>query len=234
MCSAERAIPCGGRVLEVAAHGADVRRHVLVASLTGRRLEMQVLDVGTNDVGVGDSGGEHARDEVCEGRDAIHEDPEPGEHVGASEDTAEDEGEGEEEIGNVAARFGGFNTGDDHTGEGGREEEEREDEEEHEAATLGDGAGGFRVVVEADGVIPGDEDEQAGNSVPGEFDNNVGQHEGAPVVSFRGAFAGFVEGTLGDEVGHDLLDKLAEDREEHEDGEELVLEALKTVFRAEE
>jgi hypothetical protein len=31
---------------------------------------------------------------------------------------------------------------------------------------------------------------------------------------------------LGDKVGHNLLDELAEDGEEHEDGEHLVLEFL--------
>lgn len=35
-------------------------------------------------------------------------------------------------------------------------------------------------------------------------------------------------------MGHDLLDELAEDGEEHEDGKELVLEALETVLGAEE
>ena len=231
---AERAIARCGRVLEVASDGADIRLHVLPASPARGRLEMQVLNVAADDVGVGDGGGKHARDKVRKGRDAVHEDPKPGERVWAGEDTAEDEGEGEEKVGNVASRFGSFDAGDDHTGEGGCEKEEREKKEEHEPTALSDGVGGLRVAEETDGVVPGNEEKEAGNGIPGEFDNDVGEHEGAPVVSFRGALAHFVEGTLGDEVRHDLLNELAENSENHEDGEELVLEALQTVFSAEE
>lgn len=195
---------------------------------------MQELDAVADDVGVCDAGGEHAGDEVGEGREAVHEDPEAGEGLRAGEDAAEDEGEGEEEVRDVAARFGVLDAGDDHAREAGGEEEEGEDEEEHEGAALVDGVAGFRVAVEADGVVPCDEDEEAGEGVPGQLDDDVGEHEGAPGVGFRRPFARFVEGPLGDEVGHDLLDELAEDGEEHEDGKELVLEALETVFGAEE
>ena len=195
---------------------------------------MQVLDGGADDVGVGDGGGEHAADEVGERRDAVHEDPEAGQDRGAGEDAAEDEAEGEDQVGDVAAGFGRLHARDDHVGEGAGEEQELEDEEEHQAAALGDGVGGHRVAVEADGVVPADENEESGERVPGEFDDDVGEHEGFPGVSLGGAFADFVEGTLGDEVGHDLLGELAEDRHEHENREELVLHALLTVLRAKE
>lgn len=195
---------------------------------------MQVLDIGADDVSVCDARGEHTGDEVGEWRDAVHEDPEAGQGLRAGEDAAEDEGEEEEEVSDVAAGFGVFDAGDDHAGEARGEEEEGEHKEEHEGAALVDGVGRFGVAVEPDGVVPCDEDEEAGESVPGEFDDDVREHEGAPGVYFRGPFARFVEGALGDEVGHDLLDELAEDGEEHEDGEELVSQALETVFGAEE
>jgi hypothetical protein len=39
---------------------------------------------------------------------------------------------------------------------------------------------------------------------------------------------------LNDEVGHDLLDKLAEDGEQHENGKHLILKALLTELSLEE
>ena len=47
---------------------------------------MQVFDGGADDVGVGQAGREHTGDEVGEGTDAVHEDPEAGERVGGGED----------------------------------------------------------------------------------------------------------------------------------------------------
>ena len=66
----------GGGVGEVAAVGVDVRGHVVEAGCVGWGLEFDVFDGGALDVGVGEAGGEHAVDEVGEGGDAVHEDPE--------------------------------------------------------------------------------------------------------------------------------------------------------------
>ena len=231
---AEAAVRRRGRVLQVAAGGVDVGGHVGLAGLAGRGLEVQVLDGGADDVGVGDGGRKHAADEVGEGRDSVHEDPEAREHGRAGEHAAEDEAEREDQVGDVSARLGRLDAGDDHVGEGTGEEQELEDEEEHQPAALVHGVGGFRVAVQADGVVPADEDEEGGERVPREFDDDVGEHEGSPGVSLRGAFADLVEGALGDEVGHDLLGELAEDSHEHEDGEELVLHALLTILRTKE
>jgi len=43
--------------------------------------------LGTDDASVGEANGEHAVDEVGEGADAIHEDPEAREGGGSGEDT---------------------------------------------------------------------------------------------------------------------------------------------------
>ena len=211
---------------EIAARLGDVRGHVLCAGFVGGGLEGDEFDVGADDVVVGEPCGKHAVDEVGEGGDAVHEDPEAREGGGAGEDAAEDEGEGEEQVADVTRGFGVFDAGDDHVGEGGGEEQEGPDEEEHQGAALVDLVGGDRVAVHADGVVEGEEDDDGHEGVPGEFDDDVGEHEDLPRVGFRGAFAGLVEGALGDEVGEDLLHELPEDGHEHEDGEELVLEPL--------
>ena len=50
-----------------------------------------------------------------------------------------------------------------------------------------------------------------------------------PRIGLRWTLSGFVEGALGHEVGHDLLAEVGENREKHEDGEELVLQSLERV-----
>jgi len=71
--------------------------------------------VGSADDGcVGYTDREHGVDEVCEGRDAVHEDPEAREDGWGGEDTAEYQAEGEHQVCDVSARFGGLNRGDHH------------------------------------------------------------------------------------------------------------------------
>lgn len=74
------------------------------------------------------------------------------------ENAAEDEAEGEHEVGEVAGCFGTVHAGDYEVREGAGEHEERPDEEEHEAAAFGDCMGGLRVAVESDRVVPAEED----------------------------------------------------------------------------
>lgn len=62
---------------------------VLAAGLAGGWIEMRELDGGADDAGVGQTGGEHSVDEVREGRNAVHEDPESGERFGTGEDAVE-------------------------------------------------------------------------------------------------------------------------------------------------
>jgi len=61
--------------------------HVAAAGLVGGRVEGYVFDGGADDFVVGEAGGEEAGEEVGEGGEAVHEDPEAGEGGGAGEDT---------------------------------------------------------------------------------------------------------------------------------------------------
>ena len=59
--NAEFAIGCGGWISEVAGLGnIEVVRHVSATRLTGRRVEIDELDGGADDVGVGEAGRQHA------------------------------------------------------------------------------------------------------------------------------------------------------------------------------
>ena len=80
------AIDRGVRVGEVAACGVDVVLHVIEAGLAGGRVEADELDGGADDFVVGETGGEHAVDEVGEGGDAVHEDPEAWEGARSGQD----------------------------------------------------------------------------------------------------------------------------------------------------
>ena len=78
-------------------------------------------------------------------------------------------------------------------------------------------------MVEADRVVEADEDDDGHEGVPGQFDYDVGEHERLPAVGLARTFSDFVEGSLRDKVRHYLLHQLAEDGEQHEDGEHLIL-----------
>lgn len=60
-------------------------------------------------------------------------------------------------------------------------------------------------------------------SVPKHFDKHVCQDEGLPVVGLGGSFARFVQGPLGYEHGHDLVDQLENDEEKEKKSKHLVL-----------
>jgi hypothetical protein len=96
------------------------------------------------------------------------------------------------------------------------------------------GVGLDGVLIEANGVVPGEEDEDSHEGVPGKLDDDVCDHESFPGVCFAGTFADFIERALRNEMGHDLLDELAEDGHEHEDTKHLVLETLLGVGCLEE
>ena len=85
--STELAISCGAFVGEVTTCCVDVGGHVLPACLAGARIEGNEFNGGADDGVIGQTGGEHAIDEVCEGRYAVHEDPEAWESGGTSENT---------------------------------------------------------------------------------------------------------------------------------------------------
>lgn len=87
-----------------------------------------------------------------------------------------------------------------------REDHIRPHKQQHKPCALGCGVGILCVSIEADGVVPADEDEDGHECVPGELDEDVGEHEDGPGVGLCGSFAGFVERALGDEVGEHLWD----------------------------
>ena len=84
----------------------------------------------------------------------------------------------------------------------------------------------YRVSIKADGIIEAKEYDDCHERVPRQLDKDVGKHEGLPAVGLAGSFTDFVESSLGHEVRHDLLHKLSEDGEEHENAEKLILQAL--------
>jgi len=231
---AEAAVARGVRVSEVAAGHLDVRVHVLLAGQVAGRVEVEELDVLADDVGARHAGGEHRGDEVREGGDAVHEDPESGHGVGGGKDTAEDQAEREEQVGEVTTSLRDFDTGNDHVRKGRCEHQKCPDEKEHQATTLRHSMSRLRVPVEPDRVVPADEDEDRHERVPREFNDYVRGHKGLPRVRLRGPLASLVKSTLGDEVGHNLLNQIAEDRHEHEDTKHLVLKTLHAVLGLEE
>ena len=141
VCSAELAVGGGVHVGDVAAvDGVDVGLHVGAAGGAGGRVEGDELNGGAFDGVVGEAGGEHSVDEVGEGGDAVHEDPEARKGAGAGEDTAgigqydsscvgslreslpaEDQSQGKEELCDIPRCFGGFDTSNNHVCEGGCE-----------------------------------------------------------------------------------------------------------------
>ena len=78
------------RILKVSPVVALIGLHVVAARQVVRRLEMDVLNTRTGDFRVGDTGNKHAFDEIREGRDTIHEDPEMGELAWPSKNAKRD------------------------------------------------------------------------------------------------------------------------------------------------
>ncbi|KFY50875.1 hypothetical protein V496_09127 [Pseudogymnoascus sp. VKM F-4515 (FW-2607)] len=192
------AVGRGVAVDQVAAGERDEGAHELRACLADGGVEAQDLAVLAGDVDVCDADCKHAVDEVAEGRQVVHEDPEAGHDTGAGEDTAEDEAQREEQVGDVAAGLGGLHARDDHGAEGRCEHEEGPDEEEHEDAALVELACDLRVAVHADGVVVGGEEDDRHETVPWELDDDVGYDEDLPRVCLGWAFADFIKRALSD------------------------------------
>lgn len=161
---------------------SDPSGHVFPAGLASFRLEGEKFVGSACDSLVFETCGEESSDQVCERRDAVHEDPETWEGLWGSEDTTEDEREGEDQVSDVSSCFCGVHTRYDHVCERRGEEEEGEHEEEEEGAALRDGVGRDGVVVEAYGVVVGKEEEDGTEGVPGKFDDDVADHEDLPAV----------------------------------------------------
>lgn len=105
-----------------------------------------------------------------------------GEETGQIDLPAEDQTKREEQVSESRPSVGYLDAGDYHIGESGSEEQEGEDQQEHKGAAFRDCAGGLRVTVEADRVVPAEEDENSHERVPGDFDNDISHDEGLPGV----------------------------------------------------
>lgn len=90
--------------------------------------------------------------DVCQGADAIHENPEARQRGRRHEDAVESDGEGEEERGDVAGCLGVRERGGDEVRETGTEDVELDDDDEDEGLRA---AGEFGA---EDGVVPAYED----------------------------------------------------------------------------
>ena len=190
---AELARTRGVGVVDVATCSVDVRLHVLATGLVAYGVETHELDARTGDVLVGEAGREHAVNEVGEGTDSVHEDPESWQCGGAGEDATKDQGKGEEELGDVAGCFGHAYARDNHVCKGGGEEQEGPDEEEHQRASFVGGVRRYGVAVHADRVVEAEEHNDSHDGIPWEFDENVGEHKDLPGIGLGGPFAGFVQ-----------------------------------------
>jgi hypothetical protein len=127
---------------------------------------------------------------------------------------AENETKRKHQVGNVTGSLGRLHSGDNGDGEGRSEEEEHLHVEPHEEPSNVDSVGPFRVSVVANGIVPAQEEDGSDKNRPRDLDNDVGEDEDFPRVCLGRTFTRFVQGTLGDEVGHDLLHELRE-QEEH-------------------
>ena len=139
----------------------DVIRQKLGTSRSIRRTKVQDLILSAGDRRIGERGTEESFDDVGEGVDAVHEDPETRECVGSCENTAKCEHHDEEQIEDTGCGVRIGKTGDDHVRKCRGEKEEHPDVQKD-----GDAAGvnlvrPFSVAVEADGIVPNNKGEDA-------------------------------------------------------------------------
>lgn len=122
-------------------------------------------------------GRDHGTDPVCEGRDSVHEDPESGQSRRRLHHTAESERHGEKKDNNCAGSFGVGKSGNNHLSECAGVDEELNAEQKN--GHLTDGARYSDDGVEVAGV-----NEDTGDNHVGDLDDDVGDQEGLPAVSF--------------------------------------------------
>lgn len=70
------------------------------------------------------------------------------------------------------------------------EQEECPDQEEHEYSSSVNVVSG--VLVESNGVVPAEEDEHGHQTVPRQFDDDVGNHEDLPAVGLCRSLSHFI------------------------------------------
>ena len=92
-----------------------------------------------------------------------------------------------------------------------------------------DRVGGFGVDVQTDRVVPAEEEEDGAKGRPGQFHQDVAEHECLPGICLGRTFANLVQRSLSDKVRHHLLDQLTENRHQHENTKHLILKTLLRV-----
>ena len=105
---------------------------------------------------------------------------------------------------------------------------------EEQTAALGDRIRELGVAIQTDRIVVREEKRYGGQCVPRELDEDVRQHERLPGVRLGRALTDLVQVALGNEVRHGLVDERAEDDEQHEHGEHLVLQILDRATGLEE
>lgn len=171
------ALFCSVRVEEVAGCLLEVRLEVGLTRKASGRVDHTQFLLGAGDLAAVKHCRGHPGDPISHGRDAVHEDPEAWEAGGALHDAVEDEGHGEEEGDDRAGGLRIGHGGDAHVCEGGGVDQEDDAEEEDEALSFG-------ALDADDGVVEGRVYEEAGDDLVGNFDDDVGQEESFPAVSF--------------------------------------------------
>jgi len=221
--STKLAVLCRSGVIQRSHRLVRERTRVLSARHATRRLEnVDFSRRAANWRAVGASR-HHGRDKPRKWRDVVREMPELDESGEGLDDTVEGEDEGVEENRHHSSCLGVRRNHRNGLRESGVVElVEHEHEPNEEASHRRNGS----VAVPADGKVPADEADGRDDQIEGDFDKNVCDDEGGPMVHFGVALADFVEVADDKEAG---LEEHYEDKteeENHEDGEGLVLEAL--------
>ena len=88
--------------------------------------------------------------------------------------------------------------------------------------------------MECDLLVPTEEHDDRHQRLPWKLNDDVTKHKCLPRIGLCWALPNFIQCSLNDKVRHDLLDELAEDGEQHENCEHLILETLLTELSLEE
>lgn len=118
------------------------------------------------------------RDEICQRGNAVHEYPETWKSIGRLHDAVEDKSHHEHQCCDCTASFCVGEGGDDECCECRCEDEELDCKEEHQTLSVRGLAG------TVDGEIVAGPGDDAGEDLPGYFDENIGDYEGSPGIGF--------------------------------------------------
>lgn len=142
---------------------------------------------------------------------------------------AENQTQREKQIRYIPSVLRRVNASNNEISESSSKHQETPDEEEHQPATGCSFTSGYCVAIQADWIIPADIKEDSHERVPRHLNDDIRKDEYLPRIRLGRSFTGFVEISLRDEVGHDLLTDVSEYGQYHEDRVELVLHSLQRV-----